>query len=82
MSLTFSDLQRAAIDGESPTVELKASVQKNLGETISAFANTSGGLIIIGAGPNGALYGVKNADEESRRIRQTLENCRNCGVEQ
>ncbi|MEK6923739.1 MAG: ATP-binding protein [Candidatus Micrarchaeota archaeon] len=82
MTFSFADLQRAASEGEGPTVELKSSVQKNLGESISALANTSGGLVIIGVGSRGELNGVKDADEESRRIRQALDECGNCNVEQ
>jgi len=82
MAFTFADLQRAVLDGESPTVELKLSAQKALGETISAFANSFGGLVVIGVGPKGELAGVTNADEESRRARQTLDECGNCSVEQ
>ncbi|OIO25155.1 hypothetical protein COX85_01865 [Candidatus Micrarchaeota archaeon CG_4_10_14_0_2_um_filter_55_9] len=82
MTFSYAELQRIASGGESPTVELKASVQKKLGESISAFANSFGGLIVIGVGSKGELVGVKNADEESRRVRQALEDCTNCGVEQ
>jgi len=82
MVLSFPDLQRVAQAGESATVELKSSMQKNLGESISAFANSFGGLVIIGVGPKGELCGVNNPDEESRRVRQTLEECTNCSVSQ
>ncbi|OIO25428.1 hypothetical protein AUJ14_04145, partial [Candidatus Micrarchaeota archaeon CG1_02_55_22] len=77
----FADLQRIASQGESPTVELKTSVQKELGKSISAFANSFGGMIVIGVGPKGELSGIKNTDEESRRLRQELEDCTNCSVE-
>lgn len=81
-SFSFVDLQRLVSQGESPAVEFKSSVQKGLGETISAFANSFGGLVIIGVSPKGELSGVRNVDEESRRVRQALEECTSCGVKQ
>ncbi len=82
MTFSFSDLQRVVSGGEGPTAELKSSVQKDLGESISAFANSFGGIIVIGVGPKGELAGIKNKDEESRRTRQALDLCKNCSVEQ
>jgi len=76
MTVTYSDLQRWVSEWEGPALEFKASVQKDIGETISAFANTYGGLIVFGIGPKKELKGLVNPDEESKRLRQVLDSCK------
>lgn len=77
MNTSFSDLQRWVSEWEGPALEFKSSVQKDVGNTISAFANTYGGIIVFGVEPKKKeLRGVANPDEESRRLRQILDNCK------
>ncbi|MBI5036891.1 putative DNA binding domain-containing protein [Candidatus Micrarchaeota archaeon] len=77
MTFNYSDLQKMVSDWESPALEFKMSVQKDAGQTISAFANTYGGAIVFGAEPKKReLRGLTNPDEESRRLRELLDNCR------
>lgn len=76
MTYTYADLERWVSEWEGPALEFKASVQKGIGETISAFANTYGGLIVFGIGPKKELKGLANPDEESKRLRQILDNCK------
>ncbi|MGC8496317.1 MAG: RNA-binding domain-containing protein [Candidatus Micrarchaeia archaeon] len=61
---------------ESPNLEFKTKTDKNLGKTVSAFANTAGGEILLGIAPNKQIVGLQNADEESRHVREILENCK------
>jgi len=63
------DLKDLIHKGESDTVEFKKSVSewKEIVETISAFSNTKGGVIIVGVGDNGRIYGInigKNTIED------------------
>ena len=63
------DLKDLIHKGESDTVELKKSVAewKEIVETVSAFSNTKGGVIIVGVGNNGKIYGInigKNTIED------------------
>lgn len=76
MTFTYSDLERWVSEWEGPALEFKASVQKDIGETISAFANTYGGIIVFGVSSKKELKGLANPDEESRRLRQILDNCK------
>lgn len=77
MGFSFSDLQEWISEGEGPALELKSSVQKDVGETICAFANTYGGIIVFGINAEKReLKGLINPDEESQRLRQILEQCK------
>src|SRR3989344_7816182 len=63
--------------GGGPTLEFKSVVSKDSGETISAFTNTSGGLIVFGVEAKGkSLKGLANPDEESQRLRQIFDQCK------
>jgi ATP-dependent DNA helicase RecG len=44
--------------GENSQVEFKASFQKELIETLVAFANSKGGLVLIGISDAGQITGV------------------------
>jgi ATP-dependent DNA helicase RecG len=76
MAYTYSDLEKWVGEWEGPAMEFKASVQEGIGKTISAFANTYGGIIVFGVGPKKELKGLANPDEESKRLRQVLDNCK------
>jgi ATP-dependent DNA helicase RecG len=45
--------------GESQTIEFKASFQKELIETVVAFANAKGGKILVGVSDDGDIVGVE-----------------------
>lgn len=77
MAFTFSDLQKWIQEWESPGIEFKSSVQKDAGDTISAFANTYGGMLIFGVdSKTQEPTGVNDPDRESLRLREILDNCK------
>jgi len=45
------DLDKMIINGESETLEFKTSFDREAIETVSAFANTHGGTLLIGIIP-------------------------------
>ena len=56
-------MQQAAIQtliaaGEGARVEFKSSFQKEVIETLTAFANTQGGSVLIGVSDAGQIAGV------------------------
>ncbi|MBI4147951.1 putative DNA binding domain-containing protein [Candidatus Woesearchaeota archaeon] len=63
--------------GETQTTEFKRTASKDVGKTICAFANTSGGLLLIGAEDNGAIIGVpsQKLDEIQQHIYHSQQEC-------
>ena len=76
MATTFADIQRWITDWEGPTLEFKSGAGKPLGKTVCAFANTSGGTVVLGINPDKKLIGVENPDKTSQDIHAILESCR------
>jgi ATP-dependent DNA helicase RecG len=58
--MTKEELKKLIDQNEGHDLELKAStsLKQEIGQTISAFANTSGGVILIGMSPDGKIVGV------------------------
>ena len=58
--MTEKELQQLIKQGESQNIEFKSSLslRNEIGETISAFANTSGGIILIGVSDEKKILGV------------------------
>lgn len=51
--------------GENQSVEFKAEISNTLAETVVAFANTNGGVILLGVDDNSRVVGFRN-DGKSR----------------
>ena len=63
MILTPKELLLAISNGESEIVEFKISFQKEVIESIVAFANARGGKVLIGVDDSGQIVGVEVAKE-------------------
>ena len=62
--MNIADLQNIISQGESETLEFKSSFNAEVIETLVAFANTSGGKVIIGINSKNEIIGV-DINEES-----------------
>jgi hypothetical protein len=73
------DLKQLVRSGEGLHLEFKrrASSPDQLVREMIAFANTSGGILLVGVNDDGELSGVKYPEEESLVIRKALKkHCR------
>jgi predicted HTH transcriptional regulator len=61
--VTHEELMKLIAGGESETVELKASFDKEVIETAGAFANTRGGTVFIGISDAGEIKGAQFGKE-------------------
>ena len=73
------ELRKLVYQGEGPHLEFKqkASHPEKVIKEIIAFANTDGGVLLIGVEDGGAISGVKYPEEEILVIQQSLQKtCR------
>ena len=56
--LLAASLRDAIRQGEGAAIEFKSSFQKEVVETLTAFANTQGGAVLMGVGDAGQIVGV------------------------
>jgi predicted HTH transcriptional regulator len=60
--------------GEGYTVEFKEKLNDSLGKEVCAFANASGGKIILGVSDNGDIKGIKLENHDISRIQDIARN--------
>jgi len=72
--MNLETITKLISEGESTTLELKKSTArlKSACETISAFLNTDGGYVIIGATDNLKVVGQEISDKTKREIGNEL----------
>jgi ATP-dependent DNA helicase RecG len=72
--MQLSELERLIADGESETLELKQSTGQlsRAAETLCAFLNTKGGMVVLGVTPHGKLVGQHVADRTQQDIANML----------
>ena len=69
--MTLSELKKLIDLGEDFHLELKESLDKSLIEEVCAFANSSGGKIILGVTDKGIIKGI-NTDNSTRSKVQDI----------
>jgi ATP-dependent DNA helicase RecG len=62
-------------EGEGQYVEFKEKLDKRFSREVVAFANASGGKILLGVSDEGAVKGIKDGNEIRSRIHDTAGNC-------
>ena len=68
---TEKKLEEIARGGENIVVEFKESLPKNasdISKELTAFANTFGGVLLVGVNDNGQLCGTQNPAKDQERI--------------
>ncbi len=89
MAFSFSELQKWVLEWESPAMEFKLSMPKDIGETICAFTNTAGGMIVFGVeetqekvkSSKGLLSFLKPAPKEAAAGKGAKEKAQPSGKE-
>lgn len=68
------ELSRLVQLGEGLTLEFKTKVPKaeRIAKEVIAFANTSGGRLLIGVDDDGAIKGVRDSSEEEYALHEAL----------
>lgn len=69
--MTNADLSDLIALGEGFTTEFKSSLPSDLGREICAFANATGGVILIGVDDTGAIVGVEDHNRLKSRVQTT-----------
>ncbi len=67
--MTQEELKDATLTGEGPSLEFKRSLSKNVGRELCAFANASGGSLLVGVADDGAIVGVSDHNLLKSRIQ-------------
>lgn len=75
MELTESGLLALIAAGEGRTLEFKRGVQRGekLARTLAAFANTRGGMLLVGIGDRGEVLGAPRPKESARALVEIAE---------
>ncbi len=63
-------LKKIIRQGESETVEFKSSFDIAAIETLVAFANVGGGVVLVGVADSGKIVGVQRAKPPRRPLRK------------
>ncbi|MBI4154312.1 putative DNA binding domain-containing protein [Candidatus Woesearchaeota archaeon] len=74
MKMNKKELLALIKTGEGYTLEFKESVPSDLGKHICAFANASGGKMILGLKDDGSVIGYHLGNVDSSRIQDTARN--------
>jgi predicted HTH transcriptional regulator len=77
-SRQVQDLRKLVLQGEGSHLEFKrkATDPDKIVREMIAFANTRGGILLLGIGDDKTLPGLKYPDGESHVIREALKKCR------
>lgn len=72
--MDISELRRLVRQGEGTQLEFKrkAKFPDKIAREIVAFANSSGGILLLGVEDDGSIYGSKQADEDQFAIEDFI----------
>jgi predicted HTH transcriptional regulator len=74
----FQQLKKLVSQGEGLTLEFKrkAAYPDKIIREMIAFANTKGGILLIGIGDDGSIPGLKHPEDDAHVIQQALKKCK------
>lgn len=74
--MTRNQLDDLILEGEGTRLEFKRSISAahRIARTLVAFANTSGGRLLIGVADDGAILGVASESREMHRIEEATDH--------
>jgi hypothetical protein len=77
MHLSLTDLRAVLAAGEGKTAEFKRGLQRDatLARTLTAFANTRGGLLLVGVGDRGEVVGAPRPRETAQHLERIAREC-------
>lgn len=68
--MDFTDLKNLIFDGENQNVEFKRKIASNfkIARSFVSFANTDGGLLLLGVGDSGEIIGIESEKNECEEL--------------
>ncbi|OGV65261.1 MAG: hypothetical protein A2283_05595 [Lentisphaerae bacterium RIFOXYA12_FULL_48_11] len=73
--MNINEIKGLVEEGESQTLEFKESFQEEALHSIGAFANASGGTLLIGVSDSGAITGLTIGKNTIREIADKIASC-------
>lgn len=72
--MDFSDVRKLASHGESDTIEFKRKVAHpdKIVKELVAFANTKGGVLLVGVNDDGTIPGLKFPEDEAYALNEAI----------
>jgi len=70
-----TDLDILLREGEGSMLEYKESLSSSFSRDLVAFANSSGGKILLGARDDGTVVGIRDSNKLRAQIQDLARNC-------
>ena len=67
--MNLQQLEELISLGEGHTTEFKKSLSGHIGREVSAFANSNGGILLVGVTDDGQIVGVKDHSRTKSEIQ-------------
>jgi ATP-dependent DNA helicase RecG len=75
LSMKQTDLDILLREGEGSMLEYKESLSSSLARDLTAFANSSGGKVLLGVRDDGTVIGVRDSNKLRAQIQDIARNC-------